>query len=83
MSTLGVPQVHSVHLYRTVGWPAGVQGRALNVKYQSRAHPAARRGSLNVGAPESPQHVVSTLISHAAACRGRDAILPVHILSNL
>lgn len=65
------------------GLSGGLQGRALNVKYQSRAHLAAHRGSLGIGVPESLQRVVSTLISNAAACRGWDAILPVHILSNL
>lgn len=61
----------------------GWQGLALHVKYQSRGHLAAHRGSLSVGAPESLQRAFPALMSHAAACRGGDAILPVHILSNL
>lgn len=45
------PTSHSVQLYRTVREPVEERRLAFTVKYQSRAHPVADRGSLNTRVP--------------------------------
>ena len=46
---------------------AGELSHALNVKYQSRAHPVPDRGSLNSRPLASLQFAVTRPLSHAAA----------------
>lgn len=69
MCVLGIPLAHSVYQYSTVREPTGVLRHALNVKYQSRAHPVPDRGSLNSIPLESLQSAVTRLFSHTAAWR--------------